>query len=279
MIPRVLLVVWIGLASLLVTACAGSSSLAAVPGSAAPRPIAQASPAITRTPSGIFISTSEHPTIIPAVTVATSEVNSTGMIVLGRVYDAVRGQRLNNATIQWQFLSPDQQPYDGQLQVPDDGFYRLLLPIHAEDEIIITARAPGYLPSMARLQGKQLNPYGSRLDFGLVKPDGPLPTLPGALGIIQLTGIVYNSAHGLNDPIANAQVTIVDQSLVEPETQILATTGTTGTFAIPVALHATDQLAVTIAASGYETVTLAKSASDLARKPQLLIGMMPAPKQ
>ena len=127
--------------------------------------------------------------------------------------------------------------------------------------------------------GKQLNPYGSRLNFGLVKPDGPVPTLPGALGTIQLSGIVYNSAHGLNDPIANAQVTIVDRSLVEPETQIGATTGTTGTFVIPVALHATDQLAVTIAANGYQTVTLAKSATELAGKPQLLIGMIPAPEQ
>ena len=277
MIPRVLLVVWIALGSLLVTACAGSPSLAAAPGSAAPSPYVQISPAITRTPSGIFISTSERPTIMPAVTAATSEAISTGVVVLGRVYDAGRGQRLNNATIQWQFLAPDRQQYDGQLQVPPDGFYHLLLPIHAGDEIIITARAPGYLPSMARLLGKQLNPYGSRLNFGLVKPDGPVPTLPGALGTIQLSGIVYNSAHGLSDPIANAQVTIVDRSLVEPETQIGATTGTTGTFVIPVALHATDQLAVTIAASGYQTVTLAKSATELAGKPQLLIGMIPAP--
>ena len=277
MIPRVLFVVWMALGSLVVAACVGSPSLAVSPVGAAARPSVDASPAVTRTPSGIFFSTRESPTRIPAATPATSEVDSSGVIVLGRVYDAGYGQRLNNATIEWQFLSPDQQLYNGQLQVPADGFYRLQLPIHSEDEIIITARAPGYLPSMARLLGKQLNPYGSRLNFGLVKTGGPAPTLPGSLGTIQLSGIVYNSARGPDAPIASAHVTIVDRSLVEPETQLGATTGVTGTFGIPLALHATDQLDVTIAASGYQTVTFSWSATELARKPQLSIGLNPIP--
>ena len=279
MIPRMLLVIWIALGSLLVAACAGSSSLAVAPAESALHPNAQASPAVTGTPSGIFFSTRERPTIIPAVTTATSKASSNDVVVVGRVYDAGNGQLLSNATLEWQFLSPEQRLYNGELQVPADGFYRLQLPIHSEDEIIITTRAPGYLPSLARLLGKQLNPYGSRLNFGLVKPDGPVPTLPGALGTIQLSGIVYNSARGLDDPIANADVTIVDRSLVQPETQIGATTGVTGTFVIPLALHATDQLDVTIAASGYQTATLTKSATELAGKPQLLIGLKPAPKQ
>jgi hypothetical protein len=268
----------IALSSLLLTACQGSSSLAAEPGTAAARPIAQASPAVTRTPSGIFISTSVPRTEIQAITPATSAPSSTALIVQGRVFDAGSGRRLSNATIAWQFLALDWQQYNGQLQVPADGLYRLQLFIRSEDEVIITARAPGYQPSMARLLGKQLNPYGSRLNFGLVTANGPVPTLPGALGTIQLRGIVYNSARGLKDPIANAHVTIVNRSVVLPEAQFAATTSITGTFLIPVALHTTDQIDVTIMASGYQTATLTKSATELAKKPQLSIGLRPAPK-
>ena len=201
------------------------------------------------------------------------------VIVQGRVYDAGHGQRLNNATIEWQFLALDWQQYNGQLQVPADGLYRLLLPVRSEDEVIITAYAPGYLPSMARLLGRQLSQYGSRLNFGLVTTDGPAPTLPGALGTIQLRGIVYNSARGLKDPIANARVTIVNRSVVQPEAQFDATTSISGTFLIPVALHTTDHIEVTIAASGYQTATLSKSAQELAWKPQFSIALKPAPKQ
>ena len=76
---------------------------AAEPGRATPQPIAQASPAVTRTPSGIFVSTRIRPTAVPAIVTVTSEGNSTAVIVQGRVYDAGHGQRLNNATIEWQF--------------------------------------------------------------------------------------------------------------------------------------------------------------------------------
>src|SRR5512143_2988325 len=96
---RVMLAVLIALSSLLVTACEGSLSLAAEPGRATPQPIAQASPAVTRTPSGIFVSTRIRPTAVPAIVTVTSEGNSTAVIVQGRVYDAGHGQRLNNATI------------------------------------------------------------------------------------------------------------------------------------------------------------------------------------
>ena len=270
----------IALGSLLVTACEGSPSLAARPGGAATNPIAPAPPEVTRTPSGIFISTRASPTEIPSsATSSTFKPDPGTVIVQGRIYDAGRGQRLNNATIEWQFLALDWQQYNGQLQVPADGLYRLLLPVRSEDEVIITAHAPGYLPSMARLLGRQLSQYGSRLNFGLVTTDGPAPTLPGALGTIQLRGIVYNSARGLKEPIADARVTIVNRSVVRPETQLDATTSITGTFLIPVALHTTDQIEVTIAASGYQTATLSKSAQELAWKPQLSIGLKSAPKQ
>jgi hypothetical protein len=282
MSPRVLLVVLMALAGLPLTACERSASIAAAPQRSTPTPIAPATPAATRTPSGIFISTSvpgiETSATMPAA-VNTPTPGAAAMIVQGRVYDAGSGQRLSEAVITWKFLAVDWQQHNGQVQVPADGLYRLELPARSDDEVIITAAAPGYLASMARLLGKQLNPYGSRLNFGLVKADGgPAPTLPGALGTIQLTGIVYNSARGLADPIAEARVIVINRSVVRPETQLETTTSVTGTFALPIRLHVTDQVDMTITASGYQTATLTRSAKELARKPQLSIGLKPAPK-
>lgn len=280
MSARLLLVVLIALGSLLLTACERSPSIAAAPGGATSTPIAPAAPALTRTPSGIFISTSVPARDAPAGVGSTATPDPAALIVQGRVFDAGSGKRLNNATIAWQFLALDWQRHNGQLQVPADGLYRLQLPARSDDEVIITAHAPGYLPSMARLVGRQLNPYGSRLNFGLVKADGgAAPTLPGALGTIQVSGIVYNSARGLKDPIAEARVIVVNRSVVRPETQLETATSVTGTFAMPVRLHVTDQIDVTISASGYQTATLTKAAKDLAKKPQLSIGLKPAPKQ
>jgi hypothetical protein len=287
MSPRVLLVGLIALASVLLAACERSASIsaasAATPTAPAPTPIEPAGPRVTRTPSGIFVSTSVPVTEASATTPATANTPtpaSTALIVQGRVYDAGSGQRLSSATVEWQFLAVDWQQHNGQVQVPADGLYRLELPARQADEVIITAHAPGYLSSMARLLGKQLNPYGSRLNFGLVKSGGgPAPTLPGALGMIQLSGIVYNSAHGLKDPIADARVIIVNHSVVQPMTKIEAATSVTGTFVAPLALHTTDQIEVTISASGYQTTTLTRSAKDLAKKPQWSIGLKPVPKQ
>ncbi len=278
MSARVLLVVLIALGSMLLTACNRSASISAAPSGAMSTVIAPAAPVVTRTPSGIFVTTSVPGISASANVVSMATPNSTALIVQGRVFDAGTGKRLNNATIEWQFLALDWQQHDGRLQVPDDGLYRLELPARSNDEVIITAQAPGYLPSMARLLGRQLNPYGSRLNFGLVKADGPVPTLPGALGTIQLSGIVYNSAHGLRDPIADARVIVINRSIVRPETQFETATSITGTFVISMALHTTDQIDVTITASGYLTATLTRSAKDLADKPQLSIGLKPAPK-
>lgn len=280
MFRRMFLVMLMALSSLFAAACVSSSSLAAGPGGAAAHPLAQASPELTHTPSGIFISTRVRPTETPSsAAILTAGSATTKMIVQGRVFDAARGQRLSGATIEWQFLALDWQQHNGQLQVPDDGLYRLELAIRDADEVIIVARAPGYLPSLARLLGKQLSQYGSRLNFGLVTADGPAPTLPGALGTIQLRGIVYNSARGLQDPIVNAHVAMVNRSVVQPEMQLDVMTSFTGTFLIPVALHTTDQIDFTITARDYQTATLTKSARDLAKNPQISIGLRPAPKQ
>ncbi len=278
MAPRVWLVILIALSSLAVTACNASSSIAAAPRGTPTLLAAATVPAATRTPSGIFISTSLPPAKDMTNSAPATTPNPAAVIVQGRVFDAGSGQRLNDATIKWQFAAPDRQQYNGRLQVPADGLYRLELPVRSDDEVIITADAPGYLSSMARLIGAQLNRYGSRLNFGLVKADGPVPTLPGALGTIQLSGIVYNSARGLKDPIANARVTIRNRSMVQPETQVVAITSITGTFAIPLALHTTDQIDLTISAGNYLTATLTKSANDLAKKPQLAIGLKPVPR-
>ena len=274
---RVILVASIALGSLFITACESSASLAAAPSGAAPRPIAQASPAAPHTPSGIYISTSVRPTTTPTTIAITIPPNATAYEVQGRAYDAGAGQQLTSAAIEWQFLALDWQRYNGQTQVSDDGQYRLQLPMRDKDEVIITAHASGYLPSTARLISKQLNPYGVHLNFGLIKAAGPAPTLPGALGTVPLSGIVYDAAHGVTVPVAKAHVTIVNRSLVEPTVPLEAMTTITGSFVIPVALHSTDQLAVTIAASGYQTATLTASATDLAGKPQLSIGLIPAP--
>ena len=74
-------------------------------------------------------------------------------------------------------------------------------------------------------------------------------------------------------------MTIVDRSVVQPEAQLDATTSVSGTFLIPVALHTTDLIDMKITASGYQTFTLTRSAAELARKPQLSIGLQPAPQQ
>ena len=47
----------------------------------------------------------------------------------------------------------------------------------------------------------------------------------------------------------------------------------------PASCRLFDQIDVKITASGYQTVTLTRSATELARKPQLSIGLPPAPKQ
>ncbi len=278
MIRFVHLAVSIALGSLVLSACSNAPASVDRLELAPVQPIAQLAPGVTRTPSGIFITTQVPSTATRTAVTPTALPGSRRVVVQGQVYDAGNNQRPPNATIEWQFLALEQQPYNGQLQVPADGHYRLTLPIRPADEVIITARAPGYAASMARLHGSQLNPYGSQLNFGLIADQGPAPTVPGALGTIQLQGIVYNVTRGSNDPIAQAQVSIVNRSMVQPVIHLMATTSPSGTFVVALPLHTTDQLEITIAASGYQTSTLTPNAKDLASNPQLAIGLRPAPK-
>src|SRR5512141_31377 len=94
---RLLLVISITLGSLCLTACEGSPSLAAESRGAATHPTVQAAPDVTRTPSGIFISTSVRPTATLSGATTASEPNPIAVIIQGRVFDAGRGQRLDTA--------------------------------------------------------------------------------------------------------------------------------------------------------------------------------------
>jgi hypothetical protein len=268
------------LGGMLLAACTRTTALATEP-RAVTSPMNATQPAKPRTPTGITIVAVASATR-PAISILEAPVTaaSNQVILQGRVYDSGQGlqHRISHATLEWQFFAPDWQQYNGRLPVPADGLYRLPLLIRAGDEVIITARAPGYFPSTAHIYGNQLNVYGSRLNFGLVSDQGAAPTLPGDLGAIQLRGIVYNSAHGVKSPITQAAVTIVNNSVVQPSTQIDVTTNLSGTFDLALELHTTDRIDFTIAAAGYLTGTLSKNAKDLAKNPQLSIGLRPAPK-
>jgi hypothetical protein len=267
------------LGGLLLAACTQTTAFATEP-RAVPTRVSVTSTAKPRPLSGITIVAVAQATSAPTPTrkpSATAAPNSA--ILQGRVYDAGAGfeHRLSQVTLEWQFMATDWQQHNGRLQIPDDGLYRLALPMRASDEVIITARAPGYSPSTAHIHGNQLSAYGSRLNFGLVSAGGAAPTLPGDLGTIQLRGIVYNAARSVKNPIAQAAVSIVHNSIVQPVSQIDVTTSMTGTFDVTLGLHTTDRLEFTITAAGYLTGTLSKNAKDLAKNSRLSIGLRPAP--
>ncbi len=215
---------------------------------------------------------------IPAT--ATLADHAAQIIVHGKVYDAAYGldKRLTKAVIEWQFTALDWQAYNGRLSVPD-GIYQLPLVVRPDDELIIIASAPGYLPSATQVQASQLGEFGTRLNFGLIHANGPAPTVPGSLGAVQVSGIVYNVARGLTAPIEQAAITIVKNSVVDPAAHIDLLSTASGTFSVTLELHATDQVQLTIVASGYLTTTLARTGKDLARNPRLNIGLRPAPQK
>ncbi len=270
------------LGGLLLTACTRTTAFATEPHTVIAE--VNVTPIITpHTPTGITIVALAKAT--PRVTATARPVNTgsavTQQVILqGRIYDAGQGQsqRLDDATLDWQFFAADRQSYNGSMAVSADGLYRLVLPIRASDEVVITAHAPGYLPSTAHIHGNQLSSYGSRLNFGLISDEGGAPTLPGDLGSLQLRGIVYNGARGVKSPIDQATIDIINYSIVQPVTQIEVTTNLSGTFDLTLKLHTTDRIDFTITAAGYQTSTLSKNAKDLVRNPQFLIGLRPAPK-
>ncbi len=266
------------IASLTFAACGGSPLDRPAPATPLLFSPANVTPPSTLHAAAPAASSAPTPTVtLSSLPAATAVSGAAQIIVHGKIYDATRGfdQRLTNAVIEWQFTALDWQAHNGRLPVPD-GIYQLPLVVRPDDELIITAHAPGYLPSTTQVQAAQLGEFGTRLNFGLIRTDGPVPTVPGSLGAVKLSGIVYNSERGLAAPIGQADITIVKNSVVEPSVQIDVLTDTTGTFSATLDLHATDLVGFTITASGYVTATLARNAKDLANNPRLLIGLRAA---
>jgi hypothetical protein len=201
-------------------------------------------------------------------------------VVQGRVFDVAQGtaHRWDGALLAWQFAAADRQQDNGRMVVPANGLYRLELYLRPTDELFITVQAPGYLPSTTRLQSNQLRAWGTQLDFALVGENGPAPTVPGALGTIQVNGIVYNVARGLKTPVDGASIVVVNHSIVLPGTPLEITSNVSGSFTATLALHTTDQVHFAVTARGYLTTTLKKTATELARNPRLLVGLRPATK-
>lgn len=273
-LPLILVIIF-GLA--VNTACTPATSPVVISPTTLPLPTATPT-APPHTPTGITIVAVAQPTQRPTAVTSTPRPGSTRIVLQGKVLDTTQ-HPLAQAIVDWQYAASDRQRENGRLPVSTDGLFRLELSLRPTDELFITAHASGYLPSTARLQGHQLKPAGARLDFHLVADNDPVPTVPGALGTIQLHGIVYNSARGLKVPVVEATLIVVNSSMVQSGMAHEVTTSISGTFTLPLALHSTDQLKITISAAGFVTGTLKKSAQELAQNPQLLIGLRPAPKK
>jgi hypothetical protein len=264
-------------AALLLSACGGTPPDRTVPATPALIATSDILPQIASA-GQVVVQHSPTTTLLAAAT-ATLPPQATAIIIHGKLYDAARGidQRLTNAVIEWQFTALDWQAYNGRLVVPD-GIFQLPLIVRPDDELIITAQAPGYQPSTAQVQATQLGEFGTRLNFGLIRANGPVPTLPGGLGPIKVSGIVYNVTRGLAAPIEQATITILRTSIVRPPARIDLSSTATGTFSTTLELHTTDQVELIISASGYLTTTLTQSGKDLAKTPRLDIGLRPAPR-
>ncbi len=247
------------------------------PGAATPVLLPTFSPTLAAIVTPIAVQEQVAVATLPTVS-PTLPPGAARITLRGKIYDAVRGseQPLTNASLEWQFTALDWQTHNGQLAV-SNGSYQLPLIMRPNDGLFITARAPGYMPDTARVQAAQLEQPGASLNFALIRADEPLPTVPGSLGAVKLSGIVYNSAHGLAAPIDNAAITLVNDSVVEQVRRVQAFSTSTGAFSVTLDLHSTDWIEVTIAANGYLSTTFARSGRDLAQNPRFIIGLRPAP--
>jgi hypothetical protein len=195
----------------------------------------------------------------------------------GIVYDADAGlkQHVPRANISWHFVSPDLWAFNGQATADDIGIYRVPIRVRANDDILITVSAPGYLPTAVRVQAKKVASNGARLDFGLVKVNSRLPTVPGDAAPIELIGFVYDAYRGQSYPIAGASVQITTISIVHPQIKYDLITDSTGAFNATLTLHTTDQVRFSAAANGYLTTTLTRTAKDVISNTQMLIALQP----
>jgi hypothetical protein len=257
-----------------VAACRTGRATSVTPHTPTPRPIVSVT--APTTPHSIVArpgSSATRPPFAPT----TSAPAVRNYLLQGVVYDAAvdADVRLIDARLAWHFDARDLQPFDGERPVDENGAYQLPLNMRPEDEVAITASAPGYQPSTVRLRGDELGADSARLNFGLYQLARSAPTMPGDLGIVEVRGIVYNAQRGVKAVIAGATISIAHLSVIRPTHQLETTTGLTGTFMIPMVLHVSDQLNLTIAARGFITATLSRYASDLVKEPQLSIALKP----
>ena len=276
--PAHWVLVLMAMGGLAFTACWGRDPASTtLPYTATPRPIVSiTAPSIsynTRVPIA---------SIEPTATISTAPTDLftpdfISYTLNGRVYDSALGtaHAIGSAYIECRFIGADLQKFNRYTQAGNDGLYRLPIRVRPGDGLVVIASAPGYSSSSVRLHGAEIGQYGSQLDFGLVNARSGLPTLPGDLGPVTLKGSVYDAYKGKGWPIAGAEVSIVDLSVVRPHTQIDLVTDTTGAFTTTLLMHTTDQIQIVVIASGYLTNTLARRAKDLAGSLPLSIALGP----
>ncbi len=211
--------------------------------------------------------------IPPLVFVFTDEF--TVYTLSGTIYDAIGGLKVDlpHANLSWHFVAPDLQQFNNQTTTDANGIYRLPIHVRPKDEILLTASAPGYLPTTVRLHAGEIVQYGARLDFGLVKANGVWPTVPGDLGTLTVNGLVYDAFTGQLSPIGGAAVTITLVSIVHPQSTIVLITPADGSFSTALLVHSTDQIKVAASANSYSEANRIYAASTLTQSLPLLIAL------
>ena len=264
----------IAIGGLVFTACQGHDPSLYT---ATPRPIVS-----TTTPSISRNTQVPIATIEPTATIAVAPTDFftpdfISYTLNGLIYDSALGtaHAIGNAYIECHFIGADLQQFNRYTQAGIDGLYRLSIRVRPGDGLVVVASAPGYSSSSVRLHGAEIGQYGSRLDFGLVNARSSLPTLPGDLGSVVIMGSVYDVSKGKGSAIAGAEVSIIDLSVVRPQTEVDLVTDANGVFTATLLMHNTDQIQISVAASGYLTNTLARRAKDLVGSALLSIALGP----
>lgn len=264
----------IALSGALMAACRPEIPLSAGLHTPTPRPILSLTAPVT--PRAVPVES----TATPLVLTPTPELTGLHTYQLqGVFYDAAvdADVRLLDARLSWQFAATELQAFNGEMTADDSGMYQVALHMRPDDEVSLTAVAPGYQPSTVWLRGTEINTETVRLNFGLYHTARMAPTVPGDLGIVEVRGIVYNATRGPNAGIAAARISVAHATVVRPAVQLDVTTSPSGTFTIPLELHASDQLDFTIGADGFITTTVSRRASEVIDQPQLQIALQPAP--
>jgi hypothetical protein len=274
--PAQWVLVMIAIGGLAFTACQGRDpSPVPSPYTATPRPIVSiTAPGISRN-TRVPIASIEPTATIAATPTDFFTPEFISYTLNGLVYDSALGtaQAIGSAYIECHFIGADLQKFNRYTQAGIDGLYRLPIRVRPGDGFVIIASAPGYSSSSVRLHGAEIGQYGSQLDFGLVNARSSLPTLPGDLGSVAIKGSVYDAYQGRGRAIAGAEVSIIDLSVVRPQTKIDLVTDANGVFTTTLLMHNTDQIQIIVVASGYLTNTLARRARDLVGSAPLSIAL------